>query len=64
MVLLVLAQIVLAILEVARERQGKGAGRAEALAASANDALDLIREARHARSDPRRLRDGNGFRRD
>jgi len=66
-----LAQIVLAILNMARERQAKGAGRAEALAESATHALDLIRKARDARraaavaaSDPSRLRDDDGFRRD
>lgn len=66
-----LAQIVLAILIMARERQAKGAGRAEALAESATHALDLIRKARDARraaadaaADPSRLRDDDGFRRD
>jgi hypothetical protein len=34
---------------MARERQAKGAGRAEALAEVATDALDLIRTARDAR---------------
>jgi hypothetical protein len=70
-VLSALARIVLAILEMARERQAKGAGRAEALAESATHALDLIRKARDARraaadaaSDPARLRDDDGFRRD
>ncbi len=70
-VLTALARIVLAILEMARERQAKGAGRAEAIAESATHALDLIRKARDARraaadaaSDPARLRDDDGFRRD
>ena len=55
----------------ARERQAEGAGRAEAIAESATDALDLIRKARDARraaaaaaADPGRLRDDHGFRRD
>jgi hypothetical protein len=66
-----LARIVLAILEMARERQAEGAGRAEALAEAANHALDLIRKARDARSvaadaaaDPARLRNDDGFSRD
>jgi hypothetical protein len=70
-VLSVLAKIVLAILEMARERRAKGAGRAEAIAESATHALDLIRKAREARraaadtaADPARLRDDDGFRRD
>jgi hypothetical protein len=70
-VLSALARIVLVILEMARERQAKGAGRAEAIAESATHALDLIRKARDARraaadtaSDPARLRDDDGFRRD
>ncbi|MBX6330003.1 MAG: hypothetical protein IRY89_15680 [Pseudolabrys sp.] len=70
-VLLALARIVLAILEMAPERRAKGAGRAEAIAESATHALDLIRKARDARraaadaaSDPARLRDDDGFRRD
>ena len=70
-VLSALARIVLAILEMARERRAKGAGRAEAIAESATHALDLIRKARDARraaadaaSDPARLRDDEGFRRD
>ncbi|APF36708.1 hypothetical protein BOQ54_04705 [Chelatococcus daeguensis] len=70
-VLSALARIVLAILEMARERQAKGAGRAEAIAESATHALDLIRKARDARRaaadatvDPGRLRDDDGFRRD
>jgi hypothetical protein len=70
-VLAALARIVLVILEMARERQAEGAGRAEAIAESATHALDLIRKARDARraasdaaSDPGRLRDDDGFRRD
>ncbi len=70
-VLSALAQIVLAVLEMARERQAKGAGRVEAIAESATHALDLIRKARDARRaaadaafDPDRLRDDDGFRRD
>jgi hypothetical protein len=70
-VLSALAKLVLAILEMARERQAEGAGRAEALAESATNALDLIRKARDARraaadaaADPGRLRDDDGFRRD
>lgn len=66
-----LAKIVLAVLEMARERQAEGAGRAEALAESATHALDLIRKALDARraaadsaADPSRLRDDDGFRRD
>lgn len=66
-----LARTVLAILEMARERQAKNAGRAEALAESATHAFDLIRKARDARRaaanavlDPGRLRDDDGFRRD
>lgn len=66
-----LAQVVLAILEMARERRAEGAGRAEAVAESATHALDLIRKARDARraaadaaADPSRLRDDDGFRRD
>jgi hypothetical protein len=70
-VLSALAKIVLAILEMARERQAEGAGRAEAIAESATHALDLIRKARDARrtaadaaADPGRLRDDDSFRRD
>lgn len=44
-VLSALARIVLAILEMARERRAKSAGRAEAIAESATHALDLIRKA-------------------
>jgi hypothetical protein len=47
------------------------AGRAEAVAESANHVLDLIRKARDARraaadgtADPTRLRDDDGSRRD
>jgi hypothetical protein len=70
-VLSALGRIVLVILEMARERRAEGAGRAEAIAESATHALDLIRKARDARraaadaaSDPDRLRDDDGFRRD
>ena len=70
-VLSALAKLVLAIFEMARERRAEGAGRAEAIAESATHALDLIRKARDARraaadaaSDPGRLRDDDGFRRD
>lgn len=66
-----LAKLVLAVLEMARDRQAKGAGRAEAVAESATNALGLIRKARDARraaadasSDPSRLREDDGFRRD
>lgn len=65
------AKLVLAILEMARERKAKDAGRAEALAETAAHALDLIRKARDARrvaadaaADRSRLRDDDGFRRD
>jgi hypothetical protein len=70
-VLSALAKLVLAILEMARDRQAQGAGRGEALAESATHALDLILKARDARrvaadasSDPSQLRDDDGFRRD
>jgi hypothetical protein len=70
-VLSALLKLVLVILEMARQRQAEGAGRAEALAESATNALDLIRKARDARRaasddarDPNRLRDDDGFRRD
>jgi hypothetical protein len=70
-VLSALGKLVLTILEMARERQAQGAGRAEAIAESATHALDLIRKARDARraaadaaADPGRLRDDDGFRRD
>jgi hypothetical protein len=69
--LLALARIVLAVLAMARELRARGAGRAEAIAESATHALDLIAKARDARraaadaaSDPARLRDDDGFRRD
>lgn len=65
-----LAKVVLAVLEMARERRAKEDGRAEALAEAATHALDLIRKARDARrgaadaaTDPSRLRDDDGFRR-
>lgn len=70
-VLSALAKLVLVILEMARERQAEGAGKAEAIAESATHAVDLIRKARDARraaadaaADPGRLRDDDGFRRD
>jgi hypothetical protein len=70
-VLSALAKLVLTILEMARERQAQGAGRAEAIAESATHALDLIRKAHDARraaadaaADPGRLCDDDGFRRD
>jgi hypothetical protein len=70
-VLSALLKLVLVILEMARQRQAEGAGRAEAVAESATHALDLIRKARDARRaasdaarDPARLRDDDGFRRD
>jgi hypothetical protein len=66
-----LAKLILAVLEMARERKAKDAGRAEALAEAATHALDLICKARDARrvaadaaADPSRLRDDDGFRRD
>jgi len=66
-----LAKLVLVVLEMARERQAKDAGRAEALAEAATHALDLISKARDARraaanaaADPGRLRDDDGFSRD
>jgi hypothetical protein len=70
-VLSALAKLILVVLEMARERQAEGAGRAEAIAESASHALDLIRKARDARraaadatADPDRVRDDDGFRRD
>ena len=66
-VLSALAQVVLGILEMARDPQARGAGRAEAVAESATHAVDLInkaRDARRAAADGSRLRDDNGFRRD
>jgi hypothetical protein len=69
--LAVLARVLAAILDMARESQARDAGRAEAIAEASNHALDLIRKARDARhvaadapSDPSRLRDDDGFRRD
>lgn len=69
-VLSALAKLILVILEMARERRAKSAGRAEAIAESATHALDLIRQARDARlaaanaaADPDRLRDDDGYRR-
>ncbi len=70
-VLSALSKLVLVVLEMARERRAKGAGRTEAIAESATHALDLIRKARDARraaadaaANPGRLRDDDGFRRD
>lgn len=70
-VLSALLKLVLAILEMARERRAEGVGRAEAIAESATHAVDLIRKARdarraaaHATADPARLRDDDDFRRD
>jgi hypothetical protein len=70
-VLSALLKLVLVILEMARQRQAEGAGRAEAIAESATHALDLIRNARDARraasdivTDPERLHDDDGFRRE
>ena len=64
-----LARVLAAILDMARESQARGAGRAEAIAEASTHALDLIRKARDARraaadaaSDPSRLRDDDGFR--
>jgi hypothetical protein len=48
-VLPALAKLVLAVLDMARERQAKGAGRAEAIAESTTHALELIAKARAAR---------------
>lgn len=66
-----LAKVIAAILDMAREAQARGAGRAEAIAVASTHALDLIRKASDARraaadaaSDPSRLRDDDGFRRD
>jgi len=66
-----LAKVLVAIFDMARESQARGAGRAEAIAEASTHALDLIRKARDARraaadaaSDPARLRDNDGFRRD
>jgi hypothetical protein len=63
------AKLVPTILEMARERETTSAGRAEAVAESATNALPLIRKARDARraasdavADPNRLRDNDGFR--
>lgn len=66
-----LARVLAVILDMARETQARGAGRAEAITEASTHALDLIRKARDARraaadaaSDPSRLRDDDGFRRD
>jgi len=65
-----LARLVLGVIEAARERQARGAGRAEAIAEAATHALDLIQAARDARraaaardAHPDRLRDDDGYRR-
>ncbi len=66
-----LARVFAAIFDMAREAQARGAGRAEAIAEAFTHALDLVRKARDARraaadaaSDPSKLRDADGFRRD
>jgi len=65
------ARVVTAILDMARDAKARGAGRAEAIAEASTHALDLILKARAARraaadagSDPSRLRDDDGFRRE
>ena len=65
------AKVLAAIFDMARESQARGAGRAEAIAEASTHALDLIAKARNARraaadatSDPSRLRDDDGYRRD
>jgi len=66
-----LENVLAAIFDMARESQARGAGRAEAIAEASTHALELIRKAHDARraaadaaSDPARLRDDDGFRRD
>ena len=66
-----LARIIAAILDMARNAKARGAGRAEAIAEASTHALDLILKARAARraaadatTDPSRLRDNDGFRRE
>jgi hypothetical protein len=66
-----LARVIAAILDMARDSQARGAGRAEAIAEASTHALELIAKARDARratadavSNPSRLRDDDGFRRD
>lgn len=66
-----LAKVIAAVLDAARDAQMRGAGRDEAIAEASTHALDLIAKARDARrvaadadSDPSRLRDDDGFRRD
>jgi len=66
-----LAKVLAAILDMAREAQARDTGRAEAIAEASTHALDFIAKARDARraaadaaSDPSRLRDDDGFRRD
>jgi hypothetical protein len=44
-----LAKVLVAILDMARESQARGAGRAEAIAEASTHALDLIHKARDAR---------------
>lgn len=65
------ARVLAVILDMARESQARGAGRAEAIAEASTHALDLIVKARAARraaadtaSDASRLRDEDGYRRD
>ena len=66
-----LAKVLAAILDMARDAKARGAGRAEAIAEASTHALDLILKARNARraaadaaTDPSRLRDDDGFRRE
>ena len=66
-----LAKVLAVIVDMARESQARGAGRAEAIAEASAHALDLIHRARDARRaaaaaafDPFRLRNDHGFRRD
>ncbi|MCB1379116.1 MAG: hypothetical protein KDK89_12215 [Alphaproteobacteria bacterium] len=66
-----LAKVLAAVFNMAREAQARGAGRAEAIAEASTHALELIAKARVARraaadaaSDPSRLRDDDGFRKD
>jgi hypothetical protein len=66
-----LARVLVTILDMARESQARGAGRAEAIADASTHAIDFIRKPRDARraaadvaSDPSRLRDDDGFCRD
>jgi hypothetical protein len=66
-----LARVIAAILDMARNATERGASRAEAIAEASTHALELVAKARDARraaadaaSDPSRLRDDDGFRRD